>query len=209
MNEKWIFTSINGGLAEKQLLLSLYGEYEVKVLGNSLPAQHAFFEGVPFDLREENDFYCLMNQFGRWKLCAANEIVENVFDDTIIAIRAFVCNLTQTLRSKHCELLVNGTGPIRCKECKMLLNRIRRLKYSRPRLTSEKEEKSEQELVEVNGELVEEEITSHEAICQSTNQFQEDPSNVMNVDEEAEEADPPVDASDFLCMNMVEYGSFA
>ncbi|RWS30279.1 uncharacterized protein B4U80_10156 [Leptotrombidium deliense] len=137
-NGNWIFTSINGSLAEKQLKLSSYGECEVKVLGNSLSPDHLFFDDVASELNDERDFHCLMSKFARWKVCAGNDIVDNVFKDTVIAVRAFVCNLTQTLRSKYCELLVNGNGPIRCKECKMLLNRIRRLKYQKRRECDDK-----------------------------------------------------------------------
>lgn len=130
VGDRFTFSSISGCVVDKQLIIDIWGNFDVKVLGDSLSAKTDFYKFVPIFIKNESEFNLLINNFCLWKVCVANEIVDRVFEDQIIAIRAFICNFSDSIRSKNCQLLIPDNGSIRCKACKILLNRIRRFKFS-------------------------------------------------------------------------------
>lgn len=209
-DDRWIFSSITGCLVVKQLIIDYCGNYDVKVYGNSICANNEFYKSAPLVIEGEKDFYFVVNQFSSWQVCAGNEMLNNVFDDTIISIRAFVCSISNTIRSRSCELLINKTGSIRCKECRLLLSRIRKLKYTKPkeRTTNEAEEgESHQnsgdqfyvEKIEASDEdLLQLNKTATNSIINHSPNFDSVESNDFISDQEPSPAD-------FLSVNIIEY----
>ena len=122
------FSSIEGSVVSKQLIVDISGHFDVKVLGLSISAKNSFYRLVPNVIKNQLEFNSILNSFSKWKVCVANESTDRVLEDKIIAIRAFVCNTTNTIRSRNCELFLPEIGSIRCKYCRILLNRIRKLK---------------------------------------------------------------------------------
>ena len=129
--QRLTFSSIQGTVVEKQLIVDKTGHFDGKVFGLSICAKNEFYKSLPIVIQNELEFNSILSLFCKWKVCVANEITERVFEDKIIAIRAFACSITNTVRSRNCELLLPEGGPIRCKSCRILLNRIRKFKNSK------------------------------------------------------------------------------
>lgn len=122
------FSAIEGSVVTKQLIVDISGHFDVKVFGLSISARNAFYKSVPIFVQNQNEFEFVLSMFAKWKVCVANEIPDQVFDDKIITVRTFVCNTSNTIRTRNCDLFLPEISPIRCKSCRMLLNRIRKLK---------------------------------------------------------------------------------
>ena len=122
------FSAIESSIVAKQLIVDISGHFDVKVFGLSISAKNDFYKSVPIFIQNQNEFELVLTLFTKWKVCVANEIPDQVFDDKIITVRTFICNTSNTIRTRNCDLLLPEMSPIRCKSCRMLLNRIRKLK---------------------------------------------------------------------------------
>jgi hypothetical protein len=127
--QRLALSAIRGSVVEKQLIVDASGHFDCKVFGQSISAKNGFYGQVPALVANEREFNAVIELFGKWRVCAANEVTDGrVFEDKVIAIRAFVCNITNSIRSRNCDLFLPDLGAIRCKSCRILLNRIRKFR---------------------------------------------------------------------------------